>query len=67
MSGDTLQNTDPGKKEIAKDVSATANSGCGLIIYGIKEFDSDDKKHLQEKITPIPVPAACPVGVPHNL
>lgn len=37
-------------KEIAKDVSAMANSAGGLIIYGIKEFDEKDKKHLPEKI-----------------
>jgi hypothetical protein len=40
-------------KEIAKDVSAFANSAGGVIIYGIKEFDEVDKKHLPEKITPI--------------
>jgi len=41
------------KSEIAKDVSAMANSAGGIIIYGIKEHDEDDKKHLPEKITPI--------------
>jgi hypothetical protein len=40
-------------EEIAKDISAMANSEGGLIIYGIKEFDEKSKKHLQEKIAPI--------------
>ena len=52
-SADALQNTDGKKKEIAKDVSAMANSAGGIIIYGIKEFDSREKKYLPEKITPI--------------
>ena len=34
--------------EIAKDISAFANSGGGNIIYGI-----DEKEHLPKKITPI--------------
>ncbi|MCC7303482.1 MAG: ATP-binding protein [Bacteroidia bacterium] len=33
----SLQNTDAKKKEIAKDVSAFANSDGGIIIYGITE------------------------------
>jgi hypothetical protein len=41
------------KAEIAKDVSAMANSSGGTIIYGMKEFDDEEKKHLPEKITPI--------------
>lgn len=48
-----LQNTDGCKKEIAKDVSAMANASGGVIIYGIKEHNSVDKKHLPETITPI--------------
>jgi len=52
-AGEALQNTDPKKKEIAKDVSAMANSAGGIIIYGIKEYDTAAKKHLPEKITPI--------------
>jgi len=52
-SAEALQNTDSKKKEIAKDVSAMANSVGGIIIYGIKEFDSRDKNFLPEKITPI--------------
>jgi hypothetical protein len=41
------------KTEITKDVSAIANSAGGVIIYGIKEYDQTDKKHLPEKLTPI--------------
>lgn len=52
-STDALQNTEHYKKEIAKDVSAMANSAGGVIIYGIKEFGSGEKKHLPEKITPV--------------
>jgi hypothetical protein len=52
-AADALQNTDSNKKEIAKDVSAMANSAGGVIIYGIKEFDETAKRHLPEKITPI--------------
>lgn len=40
-------------KDIAKDVSAMANASGGVIIYGIKEHNSADKKHLPESITPI--------------
>ena len=52
-AADALLITDFKKKEIAKDVSAMANASGGIIIYGIKEFDEPDKKHLPEKITPI--------------
>lgn len=41
------------KKEITKDVSAMANSAGGRIIYGIREFQQDAKKHLPEKLDPI--------------
>jgi hypothetical protein len=40
-------------KDIAKDVSAMANASGGVIIYGIKEHNSADKKHLPESITPV--------------
>lgn len=43
-----------GQSELVKDVSAMANAAGGMIIYGIKEYDEQDKKHLPEKITPIP-------------
>jgi len=45
-----LAKTDGKKKEISKDVSAFANSDGGVIIYGVKEFDETDKKHLPEKV-----------------
>ena len=41
------------KAEIAKDVSAMANSAGGLIIYGVKEYNMPEKEHLPEQITPI--------------
>ena len=51
-SGIDISN-DSWKKEIAKDVSAMANANGGMIIYGVKEFDDSEKRHLPEKITPI--------------
>lgn len=38
-SGDSLANSDGKKTEIAKDVSAFANSDGGIIVYGIAEKD----------------------------
>lgn len=38
-------------KEIGKDVSAMANASGGVIIYGIKEYDQKEKRHLPEKIS----------------
>jgi len=52
-AAEALGTSDGKKKEITKDVSAMANSAGGVIIYGIKEYDEDDKKHLPEKLTPI--------------
>ena len=52
-AADALQKTDGKKKDISKDVSAFANAGGGIIIYGIKEFDDIAKRHLPEKIDPI--------------
>lgn len=40
------------KNEIAKDVSAFANSDGGTIIYGIAEYN-EESTHLPEKIDPI--------------
>jgi len=40
-------------EEITKDVSSFANAAGGIIIYGIREFKEDAKKHLPEKIDPI--------------
>jgi hypothetical protein len=45
--------TEKTKIEITKDISSFANSAGGIIIYGIKEFDEKDKKHLPERIDPI--------------
>jgi hypothetical protein len=49
----TISLTDSYKKEAVKDVIAMANSDGGVIIYGVKEFDEKEKKHLPEKITPL--------------
>ena len=48
-----FERTDPQKAEITKDVSAFANSAGGTIIYGLREFSEDARKHLPEKIDPI--------------
>lgn len=45
-----LEKNDYKKKEISKDVSSFANSDGGLIIYGVKEFDQLEKRHLPEGI-----------------
>lgn len=47
-----LDAKNPDAVEITKDISAMANSGGGVVIYGIKEF-AKPKKHLPEKIDPI--------------
>jgi hypothetical protein len=52
-AGDSLQNTDGKKKEIAKDVSAMANSAGGVIIYGVKEFEDAERKHMPECLSPV--------------
>lgn len=49
----SLHNSDGKKTEIAKDVSAMANSDGGVIIYGISEFSDSLKKQLPEKISPV--------------
>ncbi|MEO6902180.1 MAG: ATP-binding protein [Bacteroidia bacterium] len=41
------------KKEIAKDISAFANSDGGQIIYGILEYSDRSLSHLPEKLDPI--------------
>lgn len=50
---DALGKTNDKKEEITKDVSAMANSSGGVLIYGIREFDEPDKRHLPERIDPI--------------
>lgn len=52
-AADALGRTDGKIKEITKDVSAMANSSGGIIIYGLKEFDEEQKKHLPEKFDPV--------------
>lgn len=49
----SLAVTDSKKREIAKDVSAFANSDGGFVIYGIREFDDDSRRHLPERLDPI--------------
>lgn len=44
---------DKWKGEMAKDVSAMANANGGIIIYGVKEFDEEDKRHIPSHITPL--------------
>lgn len=52
-SAEALDRTDAKKKEITKDVSAMANSAGGILIYGIREFDAENRRHLPERITPV--------------
>lgn len=49
----SLRKIDDKKKEISKDISAFANSAGGTIIYGVKEFDEKEKRHLPEGIDSI--------------
>jgi predicted HTH transcriptional regulator len=51
-ASDALSKSDGKKNEIAKDVSAFANSDGGTIIYGVAEFQTG-LKHLPEKLDPI--------------
>jgi hypothetical protein len=52
-AADALGKSDGKKKEITRDVSALANAAGGIIIYGIKEYDEENKKHLPESLNPI--------------
>jgi predicted HTH transcriptional regulator len=52
-SSGALEKSYKTKQEMAKDVSSMANSAGGIIIYGIKEFDKEEKKHLPESLDPI--------------
>jgi Putative DNA-binding domain len=49
----SLAATDGKKKEIAKDISAFANSDGGIVIYGMLEHNDKAKSHLPEKLDPI--------------
>lgn len=42
------------KKELAKDVSAMANSNGGIIVYGLKEKEISKGHSVPEDISPIP-------------
>lgn len=46
----SLAKSNEKKKEISKDVTAFANSDGGIIIYGVKEFDDEKRRHLPERI-----------------
>ncbi|MBS1796277.1 MAG: ATP-binding protein [Acidobacteria bacterium] len=52
-SAEALDRNETKKKEITKDVSAMANSAGGTIVYGIREFDQENRRHLPERITPV--------------
>ncbi|MBK7704866.1 MAG: ATP-binding protein [Acidobacteria bacterium] len=52
-AAEALAKTDGKRNEIAKDVSAFANSDGGIIIYGISEHNDADKQHLPERINPV--------------
>lgn len=52
-SAEALDRNETKKKEITKDVSAMANSAGGVIVYGIREFEDERRRHLPEKITPV--------------
>lgn len=52
-SAGSLEKTDSKRTEITKDISAMANSAGGVVIYGIREYQEPDKKHLPEKIDPV--------------
>lgn len=41
------------KRELLKDVSAMANSAGGIIIYGIREYQDNDRRHLPERFDPV--------------
>ncbi len=52
-SAEALGKSDHQKTEITKDVSAMANSAGGLLIYGIREYAENDKRHLPEKFVAV--------------
>ncbi len=50
---DSLGKSDGKKTEVSKDVSSFANSGGGVLVYGIAEFADEPRKHLPERLDPI--------------
>ena len=52
-SAKSLDASSEKKTEISKDITAFANANGGTIIYGVKEFDEKEKRHLPERIDPI--------------
>lgn len=42
------------EKELAKDVSAMANSNGGVIVYGLKEKEISKGHSVPEEVSPIP-------------
>lgn len=52
-AADALARSDGKKREITKDISSFANAAGGVIIYGIREFREDDRRHLPESLDPI--------------
>lgn len=50
---EALGKSDGKKAEIAKDVSAFANSSGGVLIYGVAEFQQREHRHRPEKIDPV--------------
>ena len=49
-AAEALGKSDPRKIQITKDVSAMANAAGGIIIYGMREHDAPEKRHLPEKL-----------------
>lgn len=49
----SLARTDGRRREITKDVSAMANSAGGLIVFGVREHDDADRRHLPERLDPV--------------
>ena len=52
-AANALSKSDMKKSEITKDISAMANSAGGIIIYGVKEYDEPNRRHLPQRIDPI--------------
>lgn len=50
---DFYQGTDAGKKELAKDVSAMANTAGGMVVIGVHDGNQDYAHHL-DPVDPVP-------------